>query len=57
MASSDSHAGPPLQLVLPRSTAAVASDADVVRGLIHKEEWAAGALWSNCSMLCHSLQM
>jgi RNA polymerase sigma-70 factor (ECF subfamily) len=51
MASSDSHAGPPLQLVLPRSTAAVANDADVVRGLIHKEEWAAVALWTRYSSL------
>jgi RNA polymerase sigma-70 factor (ECF subfamily) len=51
MASSDSHSGPPLQLVLSRSTAAVASDADVVRGLIHKEEWAAVALWSRYGSL------
>lgn len=51
MASSDSHAGPPLQLVLPRSTTAVASDADVVRGLIHKEEWAAVALWTRYGSL------
>jgi hypothetical protein len=51
MASSDSHSGPPLQLVVPRSAAAVASDADVVRGLIRKEEWAAVELWTRYGSL------
>jgi len=46
MTSSDSHSGPPLQLVVPRSAAAVAGDADLVRGLIRKEEWAAVELWT-----------
>lgn len=51
MASSDSHSGPPLKLVLPRFTAAVASDEDVVRGLVLKEEWAAVALWTRYGSL------
>ena len=51
MSSSDSHAGPPLQLVLPRSSVATASDADVVRGLVKKEEWAAAALWTRYGSL------
>jgi len=44
MASFDSHADPPHSLALPRSPAP--SDADVVRGLIQKEEWASVALWA-----------
>jgi RNA polymerase sigma-70 factor, ECF subfamily len=54
MASSDSHAGPPLQLV-PRSSAAMASDADLVHGLTHKEEWAAVALWTRYGTLVYRI--
>jgi RNA polymerase sigma-70 factor (ECF subfamily) len=55
MASSDSHSGPPLQLVRPRSAAAVATDADVVHGLIRKEEWAAVALWTRYGSLVYRI--
>jgi len=55
MASSDSHSGPPLQLVRPRSAAAVATDEDVVHGLIHKEEWAAVALWARYGSLVYRI--
>ena len=55
MTFSDSHAGPPLQLVVPRSFAAAASDVDLVRGLIRKEEWAAVALWSRYGSLVYRL--
>ena len=50
MSSSDFHADTPLQLVPPRTSPAP-SDADVVRGLIHKEEWAAVALWTRFGSL------
>jgi RNA polymerase sigma-70 factor (ECF subfamily) len=51
MASSDSHSGPPLQLVRPRSTAASTTDEDVVDGLVRREEWAAVALWTRYGSL------
>ena len=51
MASFDPHAGLPLQLTLPRSSTAGASDADLVHGLVHKEEWAAVALWTRYGSL------
>jgi RNA polymerase sigma-70 factor (ECF subfamily) len=55
MASSDSHSGPPLQLVRPRSAAAVATDEEVVHGLIRKEEWAAVALWARYGSLVYRI--
>ena len=51
MASFDSHAGPPLQFALSRSSVAATSDADLVHGLVHKEEWAAVALWARYGSL------
>lgn len=55
MASSDSHSGPPLQLVRPRSAAVVETDEEVVHGLIHKEEWAAVALWTRYGPLVYRI--
>lgn len=46
---------PPLQLVSSRASAAGASDAAVVRGIIAKEEWAAAALWSRYGRLVYRI--
>jgi RNA polymerase sigma factor, sigma-70 family len=40
--------------VLPRSAAA-ASEADLVHGLVHKEEWAAVALWARYGSLVYRI--
>jgi RNA polymerase sigma-70 factor (ECF subfamily) len=55
MSPSDSHAGPPLQLVPSRSSATAASDSEVVQGLIDKEEWAAVALWTRYGTLVYKI--
>jgi RNA polymerase sigma-70 factor (ECF subfamily) len=55
MASSDSHLGPPLQLVRPRAAAAVATDEEVAQGLVRKEEWAAVALWTRYGSLVYRI--
>lgn len=55
MSSADSHAGPPLQLVQSRTAAATASEAELVHGLIGKQEWAAVALWTRYGALVYRI--
>jgi RNA polymerase sigma-70 factor (ECF subfamily) len=55
MSPADSHADPPLQLLPSRSAAAAASEAELVHGLIGKQEWAAVALWTRYGSMVYRI--
>jgi len=55
MSHFDFHTARPLQLVVNRPAAAVATDAEIVQGLVSKEEWAAVALWTRYGTMVYRL--